>query len=106
MTSSSPRQRLPHRRASESFDFGWAGMLFTATISRFADCSLAEIFLTSRKAGSQADIAARDSAVVASLALQHGLPLETLYRAVLRDAQGVASGPLGIALDLANRSQA
>jgi hypothetical protein len=35
----------------------------------------------------------------ASLALQHGYPLETLQRAVLRDAQGCASTPLGAAID-------
>jgi hypothetical protein len=43
---------------------------------------------------------ARDSAVAASLALQFGCPLETLRRALLRDAHGVASSPLGVALDI------
>jgi hypothetical protein len=94
------RRELPNRRICETFGFDWLGMPFIATISRFSDGSLAEIFLTNHKTGSHADTAARDSAVVASLALQHGTPLETLRRALLRDAQGRASGPLGIALDL------
>jgi ribonucleoside-diphosphate reductase alpha chain len=93
------RRRLANRRASETFSFDWLGMEFTATISRFPDGSLAEIFLTNHKTGSHADTAARDSAVVASLALQHGTPVETLRRALLRDSQGNASGPLGVALD-------
>jgi ribonucleoside-diphosphate reductase alpha chain len=74
-------------------------MSFTASISRYPDGTLAEIFLTNPKVGTHADIAARDSAVVASLALQHGVPVDTLRRALLRDSKGVASGPLGVALD-------
>ena len=97
---SSARERLPNRRSSETFNFDWLGMPFTATISRFPDGSLAEIFLTNHKTGSHADTAARDSAVVASIALQFGADLETLRRALLRDSQGRASGPLGVALDL------
>ena len=94
------RRRLPNRRPSTTFAFRWASMDFVATISRFNDGALAEIFLTNGKVNSQADTAARDSAVIASLALQHGAPVETLRRALLRDSQGNASGPLGCALDL------
>jgi len=50
--------------------------------------------------GSDTDAAARDSAVVCSLALQFGTPVETNARALLRDAHGVAASPLGRALDL------
>jgi hypothetical protein len=95
----SERRRLPNRRASETFSFDWLGMNFTATIARFGDGSLAEIFLTNGRVNSHADTAARDSAVVASLALQHGVPIDTLRKALLRDSHGIASGPLGCALD-------
>jgi ribonucleoside-diphosphate reductase alpha chain len=61
---------------------------------------VAEVFLSSHKSGSQADANARDSAVVCSLALQHGAPVETIKHALLRDANGCASSPLGVALDL------
>jgi hypothetical protein len=94
------RQRLPNRRVSETIAFDWLGMAFTMTISRFADGRLAEIFLSNGRVNSHADTAARDSAVVASLALQHGVPLDTLRGALLRDGRGVASGPLGVALDM------
>ena len=94
------RRRLPNRRTSETFSFCWLGLRFTATIAHFDDGALAEIFLTNGKVNSQADTAARDSAVVASLALQHGTPLETIRRALLRDGQGEPASPLGIALDL------
>jgi hypothetical protein len=94
------RERLQDRRASESFSFRWNGMAFATTISRFSDGRLAEIFLTNGKVGSDTDAAARDSAVVCSLALQFGAPVETIRRALLRDAHGVAASPLGRALDL------
>jgi hypothetical protein len=94
-----PRTRLANRRPNETFAFDWLGMKFVATIARFDNGNLAEIFLSNGRVNSHADTAARDSAVVASLALQHGVPAETLRRALLRDSQGRASGPLGLALD-------
>jgi ribonucleoside-diphosphate reductase alpha chain len=90
------RQRLPDRRASETFSLECVGLQYTATISRFADGRLGEIFLTNHKAGSAADTAARDAAI----ALQFGADVETIRRALCRDGRGAASGPLGVALDL------
>ena len=74
-------------------------MRFTASVSRFADGRPAEIFLQNHKPGSQADSNARDAAVAASLAMQHGCPLDVLQRAVLRDSQGRPATPLGAAID-------
>lgn len=94
------RQRLPDRRESETFEFDCAGLRYVATVSRFPNHSLAEIFLTATKAGSQADVAARDSAVAASLAMQYGADAETIRKALCRDGSGGASGPLARALDI------
>jgi ribonucleoside-diphosphate reductase alpha chain len=94
------RERLPNRRAAESFAFQCGRMNYVATISRFDDGRIAEIFLTNHKIGSDADAAARDSAVVCSIALQHGTPVETIRHALLRDGRGGASSPLGVALDI------
>jgi hypothetical protein len=94
------RRRLPNRRFSETFALEAQGMRFTATISRFDDGQLAEVFLNNHRAGSDADANACDAAVVASLALQHGVPLETIRRALMRDARGRPRTPLATALDL------
>jgi hypothetical protein len=51
------------------------------------------------RAGSDVDAAAKDSAVVASIALQHDVPAEVIRKALLRDSEGRASSPLGQALD-------
>jgi hypothetical protein len=93
------RRRLQNRRLAESFTFECLGLHYTATIGRFADGSVGEIFLNNHKSNSASDANARDSAIVASLALQHGVPLETIRRALLRDSHGRPSTPLGEALD-------
>jgi hypothetical protein len=75
-------------------------MRFTCSASWLPDGTLGEVFLQNHQAGSMAGINAQDSAVVCSLALQHGVPLDVIRRALMRDARGQASGPLGTALDL------
>ena len=94
------RRRLKNRRASETFPLECAGLRYTATVARFEDGRLGEIFLDSHKSGSAADAAARDSAIVCSIALQFGADLETIRRALCRDASDKACAPLGAALDL------
>ena len=97
----SERLRLKNRRASTSFSFECNGLKYLATISRYQDGRLAEIFISNAKAGSHSDSAAKDSAVVCSIALQYGVAVDAIRKALLRDSQGNASGPLGAALDLA-----
>jgi hypothetical protein len=95
------RQRLPARRSSETFSFQCGPHRFVATVSYFPGTNrLAEIFLGNGRAGSDVDTAAKDSAIVASIAMQHSVPLDVIRHALLRDARGVASSPLGVALDV------
>ena len=96
----SERVRLPNRRPSEQFGFACNDLNYTASISRFPNGDLAEIFLSNAKAGSHSDSAAKDSAVICSIALQFGVPLHVIRHALLHDARGTASSPLGVALDL------
>jgi hypothetical protein len=93
------RQRLPNRRFSETFGLECAGLRYVATISRFGDGSLAEVFVSNHRVNSQAGIMASDQAVLASLALQFGCPLEVLRKAIMRDGEGRATSPIGVALD-------
>jgi hypothetical protein len=96
---SAARQHLPDRRASHTFEFEVDGLRYTATVSRFADGRIAEIFLSNHRVNSAADTNARDSAIVCSIALQFGADLEVIRRALCRDSRGRPSGPLGAALD-------
>ena len=94
------RTRLPNRRPSTTFAVECNGLSYLATISQFADGRLAEIFISNAKVGSHSDAAAKDAAVVCSIALQHGVPVDVIRHALLRDTQGRASSPLGEALDI------
>src|SRR5260370_39286509 len=93
------RRRLENRRLAETFELEVGGLRYTATVGRFTDGRFGEIFLGNHKSNSAADTNARDSAIVCSIALQCGADLETIRKALCRDAQGRASGPLGAALD-------
>jgi hypothetical protein len=94
------RARLPNRREHEVFDFEHGGFVFSAGVGRFADGRLAEIFINSSgKTGTAIDVTARDSAIVASIALQHGATPAELRHALSRNGDGRAGGPLAAALD-------
>ena len=94
------RQHLPNRRLAETFELEVAGLRYTCTVGRFNDGRLAEVFLSNHKSNSAADISARDSAIVFSIAVQCGADPEVIRRALSRNSQGRATGPLGTALDL------
>ena len=76
------RERLPNRRRSENFTFEFDGLRFTATVSRFPDGRVGELFLNNHKAGNQVDTNARDAAILLSFALQHGADVEAIRKAV------------------------
>src|SRR5438046_559319 len=88
VSSATARERLPNRRLHELLTFEHAGFLHTAGIGRFDDGRLAEVFLDNSKVGTAVDAAARDAAIVASPALQHGTPAETIRHAVTRNREG------------------
>lgn len=83
------REALPNRRATQTFKFEFA-----------ADGRPAEIFIDAGKVASGVQNVMRDGAILISLALQHGCPVETLRHAMTRDDVGAAASPLGALLDL------
>ena len=87
------RERLPNRRAAEVVDFIHRNRRWTATIGHFSDGQIAGVFLHAERVDPVAEMA-RDSPIVASLALQFGCPLETLRHALA----GHGGGPLSAAL--------
>ena len=92
----SARERLPNRRQHVAFSFAHEGQRYHCTASRLANGCIGEIFLTTSKAGSTAQQHAESAAILASLALQYGVPTETIVKAV--------GGPIGAALEMAERS--
>src|SRR5262245_24983856 len=49
------RQRLPNRRTAETFALQVGSLCYTATIGRYADGTIGEVFLQNHKPGSASD---------------------------------------------------
>jgi hypothetical protein len=96
----SSRRRLPDRHRCESFSFELNGLRFTASIGRFDNGGIAEVFLNNHQAGNQSDTDARDCAILLSFTLQHGADINQIRKALCRDGTGRALGPIGAVLDL------
>jgi hypothetical protein len=103
MSNTSPRQRLPDRRASLLFDLESMGMPFTASVSHYPDGRIAELFVDNHKAGSAIGTLVRDAAIIFSFAVQHGADPEAIRRALGRSSDGSALGPIAEALDIIAR---
>jgi hypothetical protein len=101
---SAPRQRLQNRRAHWLYQFESGGQIYTGGIGRFDDGRIAEIFINGAKVGSTAEANAQDAAIVASLALQHGCPIDIIRHALIRT--GSAGGPLATLLTEVERQSA
>jgi hypothetical protein len=101
MTAPVSRQRLANRRPHWLYRFECAGQTYTGGIGRFEDGRIAEIFISGAKVGSAAEANAQDAAIVTSLALQFGCPLETIRHALTRT--GGSAGPLAALLDEVER---
>ncbi|ANK79412.1 MAG: hypothetical protein TEF_00365 [Rhizobiales bacterium NRL2] len=115
--SAAARKRLPERRPSVSETIERNGL--SADVSCGFDPAtgeLREIFIFAGKEGSETRHALEDAAVMASVALQHGIPLEALRRSLARVATGpvdpenldrraetAPASMIGLALDAAQR---
>jgi len=93
------RRVLPQRRAAETFGLRFWNQPFTVTVGFYADGALGEVFINSCKTGNDIESIARDAAVLLSLALQHGVPPETIRHAVTRGASEEPASILGAVVD-------
>lgn len=93
------RQRLPNRRQCESFKIFHSGVHFTVSAGFYQNDKLAEIFLSAERPGTPLEAIARDAAILASLAFQHGVNLQTIRAALTRDHDNGPATPLGAAPD-------
>jgi hypothetical protein len=101
------RTALPNRRHAERITFEHDGQMFVGTLGYRDLMSMwpSEIFLSGGKPGSSLDAMTRDFAVVVSIALQYGLPLDVMSKAITRLDDGSAAGPGGKLLDLIGGAQ-
>jgi hypothetical protein len=94
------RERLANRRAHDVRAFEYGGIKYVVGLGRFADGRLAEVFFNvPGKVGTDLEAHARDMAIAASLALQHGCGLDTLRGALSRTGNGSPGSALSFILD-------
>ena len=93
------RRALPRRRAAETFDLRFWNQSFTVTPGFYEDGTLGEVFIGVGKTGNDIESIARDAGVLLSLALQHGVPPETIRHAVTRGASEEPASILGAVVD-------
>jgi hypothetical protein len=89
------RRVLPRRRAAETFDLRFWNQSFSVTVGFYSDGTPGEVFIDGGKTGQDIQSTARAAAVVISLALQHGVPPETIRHAVTRGASEEPASILG-----------
>jgi hypothetical protein len=99
------RLTLQNRRGAENFELrhGGKNTTFTITMGNYPDGTIGEVFISGPKSGSEVDAVARDGAILLSLALQHGVPLETIRHAMTREPDGRASTIVGAVVDEISR---
>ncbi len=95
------REILKSRRAHEIVEFSFWNVDFVVGVGRRAsDGAIRELFINSGKTGASMETMSRDCAVLLSIALQHGTPIDTMRKAISRNADGTPQGPIGVLLDM------
>lgn len=94
------REIMGNRRRCENLEVAFAGVPVSVSFGYYDDGRIGEVFLSTRKAGTPVDVAARDTAVLMSLLLQYGCSARIIGRALTADAQGRAEGLAGIVAKL------
>lgn len=93
------REPLPQRRYSESFEINHEGLHFAVQAGFYPDGRLGEVFISSPKTGSMAEINARDAAVLLSICLQSGADPRKTLKALTHGADGRPEGVVGRVLE-------
>lgn len=94
------RRSLPNRRECETFRFTHGGMRYFGTIGYYPGLAPGEIFLCGPKAGTEIEAVARDAAVLASRALQHGDTIDGMRESLTRLDDARPAGPIGTFFDM------
>lgn len=100
----SGRNRLPDLRAQETVDLEHDGQGYTLSLGYYDDGRPGEAFVQAHQRGTPIEAAARDSAILISLAMQHGLPLDEIRHGLTRDGRGAPASIIGAVVDAVARA--
>lgn len=93
------RRRLPTRREGENITLTVDGIRCHCTVND------GEVFIAGPKPGSPVSMILNDVAVLISVAIQTGVPIEALAKSIARDKAGKPASVVGAVLDLAERAE-
>jgi hypothetical protein len=94
------RRILPQRREAETFDLDHDKQRFAVSVGYWPhDPQPAEVFIHGGKVGSDVEAVARDGAVLLSIAMQFGVPLDVIRGAITRNPNGTAMTIVGLVVD-------
>lgn len=103
MTTATTRRALPQRRHCETFKLPYGPKQQAMHVSvGFYDREgkePGEVFIAGAKAGQDFEAVCRDSAILLSLCLQHGVPLEVIRGALTRNEDSTPSTIVGAVID-------
>ena len=81
------RARLSNRRNSEIIDTTFRGKSYAVTFARFPDGLIGKVFIDPARVARDVAEDSRDTGIILSIALQHGVPLACMRAAVSRVEQ-------------------
>lgn len=99
------RKVMPARRPSETFQMSvinanWQEFKYTVMVSWYDyGGPIGEVFMNAEKINTDIDVAARDTAILLSFCLQHGVDVRPIQHSLTRDVDGRPLGLLGTLLD-------
>lgn len=91
----SVRRNLPQRRACETRGLHFRSVDCRVTIGFYPDGTPGEVFIVGGKIGADFEAAARDGAILLSLALQYGVPLDVIAGALTKNTDGSPGSLVG-----------
>jgi hypothetical protein len=114
------RHRVANRRAVETFAVEVEGQRYKISLGREITVKLGplenprvaescvgpvvEVFVNAQKVNSQADVLASDGAILMSLLIQYGHPIEEIAQSMKHHPDLSPASPLGVAAALINHS--
>jgi hypothetical protein len=97
------RKPLHNRRQVETVTFRFNGQTYHGSVGLYPDHTTpGEVWLEAGHIGSDVQLSAKEAAVAASLALQHGCSVDTLRGALPKLSNGKPASALGTFLSLVN----
>jgi hypothetical protein len=97
------RKPLHNRRQVETVTFRFNGQTYHGSVGLYPDHTTpGEVWLEAGVIGSDVQLAAKESAVAASFALQYGCPMSALMAGLPKLSNGKPASALGTFLSLVN----